>query len=209
MLSTLRRLAVLALPFLAAACLQAADLFNGKDLDGWSYVTLAPGIQVKDVAHVTSEGNLAAVGKPNGYLLAPGTYSNYRLHVEYRWLKPKGNSGIFVHVSSGPVGKVVWPLCLQLQNRDQHSGELIPMGGFKYDGCPEDGKVQAAQHAPKENPIGEWNSYDIVCQGDTVSATVNGVLQNTARHCSRQSGGIALQMEGHPFEVRVVRVTPL
>jgi hypothetical protein len=83
------------------------------------------------------------------------------------------------------------------------------MGGFKFDGCPPDGKVQAQRQPPKENPIGEWNSYDIVCQGDTVSATVNGVLQNTALHCSRQSGGIALQMEGHPFEVRVVRVTPL
>jgi hypothetical protein len=202
----------LTLGALVATALQAdpvaTELFNGKDLAGWSFVN-PKGEPIAKVAQVTPAGVLVVTGKPTGYLLAQGVHSNYRLHVEYRWLKPKGNSGVFVHISSGPVAPKPWPLCLQVQNHDQHTGELIPMGGFTFDGGPADGKIYDLRHPPKENPVGEWNTCDITCQGDTVIAVVNGLEQNRALHCSPSSGQIGLQLEGYPFEIRALRLTPL
>jgi len=42
-----------------------------------------------------------------------------------------------------------------------------------------------------------------------VIAVVNGVEQNHATHCSKSSGQIGLQLEGYPFEIRVLRLTPM
>jgi len=209
MLSFLRLLTLgAALATLVHAQSGSIELFNGKDLTGWSFVN-AKGEPLAKVATVLPNGVLAVIGKPTGYLMVEGVHSNYRLHAEYRWLKPKGNSGFFVHISSGPVGGKAWPMCLQVQNRDQHTGELIPMGGLTFAGGPPDGKVYDLRQAPKENPIGEWNICDVTCQGDEVIAVVNGVEQNHATHCSKSSGQIGLQLEGYPFEIRVLRLSPL
>jgi hypothetical protein len=207
-MTPLFRLLALGAALAAAARSAPVDLFNGKDLTGWSFVN-AMGEPIDHVATVTAQGVLAVVGKPTGYLLAPGVYSNYRLHVEYRWLKPKGNSGVFVHISSGPVGGKAWPLCLQVQNRDQHTGELIPMGGLTFAGGPPDGKIYDLRQAPRENPIGQWNGLDITCRGDEVIAVVNGVEQNHGTRVSKSSGQIGLQLEGFGFEIRALRLTPL
>lgn len=209
MIPLLRSLALgAALSLLARAEPPSTELFNGQDLTGWSFVN-AEGEPLAKVATVLPNGVLAVTGKPTGYLLREGLHSNYRLHAEYRWLKPKGNSGFFVHISSGPVGGKAWPMCLQVQNRDQHTGELIPMGGFIFAGGPPDGKVYELRHPPREKPIGQWNLCDITCEGDEVIAVVNGLEQNHATHCSRSSGQIGLQLEGFPFEIRVLRITPL
>jgi len=60
-----------------------------------------------------------------------------------------------------------------------------------------------------EKPLGEWNSYDIVCKGDTIEVSVNGVLQNKATQVNVQSGKILLQSEGTPIEFRNVYIEPV
>ena len=43
--------------------------------------------------------------------------------------------------------------------------------------------------ASAERPTGEWNTYDIICAGDTVTLRVNGVEQNRATGVTLTSGG--------------------
>ena len=60
-----------------------------------------------------------------------------------------------------------------------------------------------------EKPAGEWNTYEIVCRGDTLKTSVNGKLMNEVTECSVSSGAIALQSEGGDFEARKVTIEPL
>ena len=61
----------------------------------------------------------------------------------------------------------------------------------------------------EENPIGQWNSYDIVCMGDTVTLTVNGKLANKATRCVPAAGKIGLQSEGAQLEFRNIYLEPV
>jgi hypothetical protein len=189
---------------------EAAMLFNGRDLTGWTLVA-SVAKDIHAVCRVTPDGVLAATGKPVGYLLADGTYADYRLHAEWRWTStnPQSNSGFLVHVSSGPIDRHTWPLCLQIQTKVGRAGDLIPMAGFAFAELPPGAKQTDRTQPASERPLGQWNICEIICRGDTVECTINGVMQNRATGCSRRSGRIAIQLEGYPFELRNVRLEPL
>lgn len=195
----------------------AADLFNGKDLAGWTLVT-NPGADIAQVCRVTPEGTIAVAGKPNGYLQAPGEYRNYKLHVEWRWpadASPKSNSGILFHIATGPADKTkTWPTCFQVQMKIHHAGDLLPMVDAKFVealSTPPGAKTpQLDKRKPdSEKPFGEWNSCDIVSQNGTIECTVNGVLQNRISGCNPDAGRIGLQLEGTPYELRNVKFEEL
>ena len=60
-----------------------------------------------------------------------------------------------------------------------------------------------------EKALGEWNSVDIVCRDGAIRVTINGVFENRVTGCDPHAGRVGLQLEGFPFEVRNVRLTPL
>ena len=60
-----------------------------------------------------------------------------------------------------------------------------------------------------EKPPGQWNNYDIICQGDTITLYVNDVLQNQGTKASETSGRICLQSEGSPIEFRNIYIEHL
>lgn len=209
----MRPLALVSLvPAFFAAVLAAApatDLWNGRDLTGWTFVT-NPAVDIASVCHATPDGALAAEGRPIGYLLAsPATYANFKLHVEWRWPERPGNGGVLVHISSGPKDRQ-WPLCFQIQLKVHRAGDVLPMAGAT---CAELSSPTATQvdkiGVDSEKRAGEWNACDIVCQGDTIECTVNGVRQNRVTRCVPSAGQIGFQFEGAPFELRNLRLTPL
>ena len=66
------------------------DLFNGRDLTGWFNVNTAPDTwSVRD-------GLLVCSGQPIGVMRSDRPYENFILHVEWRHMRPGGNSGVFV-----------------------------------------------------------------------------------------------------------------
>ena len=67
----------------------------------------------------------------------------------------------------------------------------------------------ARSRPSSEKPVGEWNTYEIICSGDTATLLVNGVLQNRATKIGASGGHIALQSEGAAIEFRNIRLTPL
>ena len=60
-----------------------------------------------------------------------------------------------------------------------------------------------------EKPIGEWNDYKIVCDGDQITIWVNGVLVNHITRCSQSKGAVCLQAEGADIEFRDIKLKPL
>ena len=220
--SGMLRTPLLLIMVLAAVGLEAQtpapqrSLFDGKSLAGWSLVT-TPAVDIASVIHVTKDGTMAVDGKPVGYLLAAGSYENYRLHVEWRWpadAKKNSNSGFLIHISTGPIDRVTWPKCVQVQTKLTRAGDLLPMAGFKFkeplSTAPDAKTPQRDRLNPSsEKPLGEWNSCDIVCYNGTLECSVNGVLQNKVSGCDPSSGAIGVQLEGTPYELRSISLTPL
>jgi len=60
-----------------------------------------------------------------------------------------------------------------------------------------------------ENPLGEWNDYEIIVDGDELTLKINGVTQNEAAEAAVLPGYVGLQSEGMPCEFRRLRLIPL
>ena len=192
----------------AATPERAIELCDGRSLQGWTFVSKDP---TADAAAIWSvqDGVIRCTGKPNGYARTVARYRDYALHVEWRWPAAAGNSGVFVHVSG--VDKV-WPTCLEVQLKATDAGSIRANGGSRVAELNPTAKdpVNVAHREPaSEKPVGEWNACDVICRGDTVTVTINGVRQNHVTAASVTSGAIALQAEGAPVEFRNIVVRPL
>jgi hypothetical protein len=165
------------------------------------------------VCSIRADGVIAVAGSPIGYIATKASYHDFRLHAEWRWPEKPGNSGVLVHVSTGPKDRQ-WPLCYQVQWKNTAVGDLLPMAGASFAeplSTPPGAKTAQLNHsAPgSERPVGEWNACDVVCRGTTIEVTVNGVRQNRVSGLSVTEGKVGIQLEGTPFELRNVSIVPL
>jgi len=184
------------------------ELFNGKDFSGWTFCLRSNTEPSK--TFTVSNGLVHCTGQPYGYMRTETAYRDYRLTVEWRFVKiaPNAdNTGVFVHVQPPDA---VWPKCIENQGQFHHQGQLVLMGGVtcKRNDTPQTRSVPMLE-PQNEKPAGEWNLYEIVCRGDSLKTYVNGKLMNQVTECSVSSGAIALQSEGGEFEARKVTIEPL
>ena len=99
-------------------------LFNGKSLDGWSIYVKNNEVK-PDAYFYIKEGVIETIGKPFGYLRTKKTYSNYVLHVEWRYPEEAINSGVFLHTTGLDT---IWPAHYQAQLKSQNAGDIIVHG---------------------------------------------------------------------------------
>ena len=205
---------LLSVVFLLAACSSQKEyLFNGENLDGWTIYLESDIINPDDYFYV-NDGMIETIGVPNGYLRTVKEYSDYHLHVEWRYPEDPTNSGVFVHCS-GP--DLLWPAHYQGQLKYENAGDFIVHGVGEvttirdtvYTSSAENKPVIPKEHPTNEKRAGQWNSYDIICRGNTVELKVNGLLQNVATDCSLTSGNIGLQAEGSKIQFRNLWIKPL
>ena len=188
-------------------------LFNGNNLDGWTIFVEDSTISPEDYFYV-NEGMIETVGVPLGYLRTVKEYSDYRLHIDWRYPEEPTNSGIFLH-TNGP--DLIFPSHFQAQLKHQDAGDFIVHGVGEsatlrdtvYVSTESEKPVIAKLHPTNEKPAGEWNSFDITCIGSTIEIRVNGMLQNTATNCSLTKGGIGLQAEGSKIQFRNLWIEPI
>lgn len=193
--------------FAAAGGATAGDMFS--DLRGWELRT-EPAADLASVIGARADGVLGVSGAPSGFFATKASYRNYRLHVEWRWPGKAGNAGVLLHISDGPMDRV-WPLSVQVQTKSGNAGDLLPMAGAKFAEPLTGDKppVKARTAASSERPAGEWNSADIVARDGLIDVTVNGVAQNRVTGASPREGRVGFQLEGTPYELRHVELTPL
>ena len=184
----------------------------GPGLSGWEFVAEPP-TPVTQVCVPGADGVYTVTGSPIGYIATTASHRNYRAHAEWRWTGEPGNGGLLVHISSGPKDRQ-WPVCFQIQWKNKAAGDLLPMAGATFaeplstpPGAKTPQLVRSGQDS--ERPAGEWNECDVICRGDTIEVTVNGVLQNRVTGVSTSQGRVGFQLEGTPFELRNVAITPL
>ena len=180
------------------------DLMPDKDLHGWKRVAY-PGKPLKDT-------NPWSVDPSTGLLVCDGAgavetflcdqeFGDGVFHVEWRFRKVEGksgyNSGVFARNSADGS---VW-----------HQAQVgAPENvGYLFGNTLKDGKV-ASFHvddkvASRGNPPGEWNTYEITCQGKTMRLFVNGGVTVTWNDCEVPRGLVGLEAEGWTIEFRNVK----
>ena len=184
------------------------QLWNGMDFSQWELFLPTDTVDVKDVWSV-KDGVIHCKGVPNGYMRTKSEYSNYTLHLDWRWVETGSNSGVLLH-SQEP--DQVWPNCIECQLKSGKAGDFVLIGEGNI--TVNDEKYRNTERflvIPKngessEKPIGEWNSYKIICSEDKITCYVNGVLQNEGTQASLSKGKIGLQSEGAPIEFRDIRL---
>jgi hypothetical protein len=185
-------------------------LWNGRDFAGWKLYTSEAGHDVTKTWSIQNDV-IRCEGKPAGYMRTEKDYADYLFHVEWRWPENGGNNGVLVHMSGEDQ---VWPKSLECQLFLGNAGDFWVIGGLETaeharGGARVKGRRILKLKDSSEKPIGQWNSYDIICKDDWIVVLVNGVLQNVGTKCSDRSGKICLQSEGTPIEYRNVYIEPL
>lgn len=202
-----------ALPCLLPSLLFAAEplpLFNGKNLDGWTFDVIDPDVK-PDAVWSVADGILVCKGRPPGVIRSEKEFSNYELTVEWRWPdgKKPGNSGLLVHAST-PRQTFVWPKSLEVQLGSGNAGDFWMLGEMvTIANATPLGRRWLKRQESSENPPGEWNTMKVICKADTITVWVNGVLMNEGSGLSTSKGAICLQSEGAEIHFRKVELTPL
>jgi len=182
------------------------ELFNGENLEGWTCVLDEKSDVPTSEVYGVKDGNIHIVGNPFGYMRTDKKYSNYKLHVEWRWVGEGTNSGLFLHVQDGDK---LWPNAIECQLCNGKAGDFVMLGGSKIAEIECVGQFPIKDRIGNfEKPVGEWNIAEVVCQGNSITVSINGQLQNQATS-ETSEGYIALQSEGGPIEFRNVYLEEL
>jgi hypothetical protein len=195
---------------------QHIELFNGKDFTGWEFNMQARAGATTDWS--VGDRLIKCVGKPNGYIRTAQAYKDYKVTVEWRFPPGKaGNTGVMVHMTA-PEMMSPWPKCVECQGLHAFQGDFWFWNGASFEGLAtlpveklrDKKKNSLARPGPDvEKPVGEWNTYAVVCAGDTVTIFVNDQEVNKLTGCNLTSGYIGLQSEGAGLEIRKVYIDPL
>ena len=206
---------------LAAAVGLAGEVFNGKDLTGWTSVAdhgVTGGYAATEPTWAVVDGAIRTTGTPFGYLRTQRTdFADFKLTVEYRWWRStaKPNSGVFVRLAKD-TGCFI-PTCYENQLCLGSACDVFGLGGAAIAGVvpatpydpaqPLSGIAKAlAVGETSEKPFGEWNTLEIDVRGDTLVTTLNGVVRNRVKGLAVRQGAIALQAEGGAVEFRNLKV---
>lgn len=207
---------------LALAQPAAIPLFNGKDLSGWTMDV--PALD-KDPSgakpFLIRNGELVTLGRPGGHLITTREFADYRLVVEYRFVKGGGNCGVLVHASTPRRLYGMFPQSIEVQMRAGDAGDFWcigeditvpnmearrgPRDRWGVDGDKARRIVNLTDGA--EKALGEWNRMEIRCADDRVTVWVNGTLVNDGKQATARRGKIALQSEGTEVAWRKVELT--
>jgi len=208
-------LLVISLMVFSCSTEKKIELFNGQDLDNWNIVVGSEDGEPKDLFYV-EDGVINTLGQPFGYIRTKESYSNYKLHLEWRWTEKPSNSGVFLNVQGK---EIVFPQCVECQLMDGKAGDIVLMRKGTSIIVKDSTYMVTSEESPylgipkfeesSENPAGEWNSYDITSKDGNIEVIVNGVLQNTGTGMSLTEGNIALQSEGGPLQFRNIYLQPL
>jgi hypothetical protein len=210
-------LSVAALVVFAVSIVPAADddlkpLFNGKDLTGWAQVNCAT------ETFTVKDGMIVTTGIPTGVLRTDKHYENFILELEWKHLKPKGNSGCFIWAD--PMTAPGTPFCravevqildgLETPNYTSH-GDIFSIHGAtcKPDRPHPNGWARCLPSEKRCKPAGEWNHYRIECKDGTIRLAVNGKVVSGVSECKPRKGYICLEAEGSECHFRNIKLKEL
>lgn len=188
--------------------IKGENLLKGKTLKGWVFHLRDQNVDPAKV-FTLNNGVVHITGSPFGYMRTKKSYSDYKLHVEYRWPEEATNSGVFVHCQ---LPDTIWITSIEVQLQKGNAGDFACVGPTDMKERTDKtrkGRMIRKMAESSEKPVGEWNEMDITCKANTIEVFLNGVLQNRGTELNVSEGYIVLQSEGKDIEFRNVILTKL
>jgi len=208
---------VSALPYLAvllaaSATAQSVDLFPANPENGqqeiWTRVAIPPDHPVSQTPqwHIDYAKKQIVCDGNGGHewLRFNHELTNFTFHVKWRFApvttpNPKYNSGVFFRNN---LDGSIW-----------HQAQTSQAGGYIFGLTPVDGKptrfnLQKDMTENRVKPVGEWNTFDIRCVGDTCTLAVNGEVVNTVK-VGQAEGYVGLESEGYLITFKDLRLREL
>ena len=175
-------------------------------------------------------GFAQCTGKPVGVIRSKEKVTNFELVVQWRHLKPAGNSGVFVwvpeeslNIKPGQLPKGIEVQVLDHGYAEQYekstgkkgdwfttNGDVFPVG-VKMKPFPPTSPSGERSFPRKElsKGVNEWNHYYIRAINGEVRLWVNGEEVSGGTGCDPQTGYLCLESEGSPIEFRELRIREL
>jgi hypothetical protein len=186
-------------------------LFNGRDLNGWVPVNVAPG------TFSVEDGMIVCTGKPTGFMRTERQYENFIVEFEWRHMVGGGNAGFFVWADPLPALGGPFTRSIEVQVLDGHNaewytshGDIFPIWGATLE--PDNNRGRGTRAFPTEmraNPSPQWNHYRIECRDGGINLAVNGKVVTTGHKASPRRGYLCLESEGSPVHFRNLRIKEL
>lgn len=188
--------------------LWAQSLMPDAAFQGWTRLAIPPDGTLDPVSQwkvdaanglIVCEGN-----RGHEWLRYDRELADFVLHVEWRFAPVEGgkgyNSGVFVRNSAD--GKI-W-----------HQAQTSAGGGYLFGDTLVNGVPQRINLRPqmKENRVkeaGEWNVYEIRCEGKKITLSVNGAVTSEFTQCELPKGYLGLEAEGYRIEFCNLKLTGL
>ena len=190
---------------LLAGCAKTNDppksmsLFNGLDLDNWV---------IENDGQFSVEDGVIKVDRGTGWLRSADVFSDFTLLMEFRFQEAEANSGIFVR--TGPTSnddKNGWPNNgYQVQCMDIITGKAPLATLIPYGAPPFKPKSDLDALAKAYKPLGEWQTYEITCAGETLEVKLNDIRITTATSIKNLTGHIGIQGEHGLVEFRKIEL---
>jgi len=193
--------------FLASDPSGWTNMMPRNSFKGWSRVPIPPDKPLDPVSQwsidkehrtIVCEGNHG-----HEWLRYDHEYTNFLLHVEWRFRKLEGgkgyNSGVFVR--NDLTGRV-WHQA-QVGEKTYLFGQTLMQG-----------KLSQIINTPSPavnplHPIGEWNTYEIRCDGPKITLWVNGSMASEFAVPEVPKGYWGLEAEGYHIEFRNIQLKNL
>ena len=160
---------------------QKKELFNGKNLDGWT-------IYGTEKWYV--ENNLlvceSGPDKEYGYLATDEHYKNFELNLDFKQ-EADGNSGVFIRSTIEGVKVSGWQV--EVAPKGKHTGGVYESYGRGWLIKPDPEKEKVLKE-------GEWNHLKIKVKGDQLTTWLNGtkMISITDEKIGEGEGSVALQI---------------
>ena len=221
--------------------LKSWDIYIGAPIKGFENLKeKATPESVYSVVEIEGQKVVHISGDVNASLATRNEFGNYHLRLEFKWgekVYSNRNSGLLYH-SFGDFGAALgtWMTCIEHQLMHDRLGDTYLMnntycetsvkklddGKFQFSksgnvekfGEPYNGR-NVTKGIDAEKPLGEWNTVDLYCVGNTSVHVVNGVVVMVNKNCSKiedgkliplTKGKIQIQSEGAELFVRKVEI---
>jgi Domain of Unknown Function (DUF1080) len=183
------------------------DMMPRDSLEGWTRVPIPPDKALDSVSQwkLDREHGMIVCGGDHGHewLRYNHEFTNFLLHVEWRFEKREGmkgyNSGVFVR--NDLTGRV-W-------HQAQVGASAYLFGQTLIHGALSPITKSPSLGVEPLRPIGEWNTYEIRCDGPKITLWVNGVLTGEFAVPEVPKGYFGLEAEGYRIYFRNLKLKTL
>jgi len=161
-------------------------------------------------------------------LATKAEYGNYHLRLEFKWGEKfygKRNSGLLYH-SFGPFGVALntWMAAIEHQLQHDNLGDTYLMANtacetkalkvadsrnYNYSSegqstafSEKDNGRSIKKAKDAEKPLGEWNTVDLYCFGQTSVHVVNGQVVMINTNCSKMENGLKIPLTKGKIQIQ-------